>query len=82
MIEYSTSIKTSRIKNTMMIIAGASIAIVFAMTKLLYDESGFNIFLRDYDKQKSDFVLLYDQNFKSHMQDKVNEVISSQTKEA
>lgn len=80
MIEYSTSIKTSRIKNTMMIIAGSSIAVVFAMTKLLYDESGFNIFLRDYDKQKSDFVLLYDQNFKSHMQDKVSEIISSQTK--
>ncbi len=81
MIEYSVSIKTNRIKDTMMIIAGVSIAVVFAMTKLLYDENGFNIFLRDYDKQKADIVITYDQNFKQHMQDKINEVIPSQTKE-
>ena len=81
MIEYSTSIKTSRIKNTMMIIATTSIAIVFAMTKLLHDESGFNIFLREYDKEKADMVLLYDQNFKEHIKDKVSEVIPSQTKD-
>ena len=81
MIEYSTSIKTSRIKNTMMIIATTSIAIVFAMTKLLHDESGFNIFLREYDKEKADMVLLYDQNFKEHIKNKVSEVIPSQTKD-
>jgi len=65
-----------------MIVAGVAMVGVFAMTKLFYDESGFNIFLRDYDKQKSDIVLMYDQKFKDHMQDKVNEIISPQTKDA
>ena len=82
MIEYSTTIKTSRIRDTMMIVAGVAMVGVFAMTKLFYDDSGFNIFLRDYDKQKSDIVLMYDQKFKDHMQDKVNEIISPQTKDA
>jgi hypothetical protein len=81
-IEYSTSIKTNRIKDTMMMIALVAIVGVLAMVKLLYDETGFNIFLRDYDKQKSNIVITYDQNYKKHMQDKVSEVIISQTKEA
>lgn len=81
MIEYSTSIKTSRIRDTMLIVAGVAIVGVFAMTKLLYSESDFNMFLREYDKQKADIVLMYDQEFKDHMHDTVNKVISTQTKE-
>ena len=81
MIEYSTSIKTTRIRDTMLIVAGVAIVGVFAMTKLLYSESDFNMFLREYDKQKADIVLMYDQEFKNHMHDTVNKVISTQTKE-
>ena len=81
MVEYSTSIKTNRIKNTMLIIAGVAIVGVLAITKLLYSESDFNMFLRQYDKQTADIVITYDNNFQDHMHEKVSEVLSSQTKD-